>query len=530
MTLQSPEIRSALEGPSPRPVGSRFAHPTGAVCHHVLVVDDDDAFARTVADALVDRDIEAVATSDPHEALSLARRRPFAAAIVDLIMPNMDGLELARELRRVSPTTEVVMLTAHADIRSAIEGIRNELFDYLQKESLQSVRLRRAVRAAIARSELQAENRRLMSGLQETTRSLQVLTELSARLAAEHHLDQLLGELMRAARELVGAEAVRVVLGERGELGDVTIRSAYGDGEAAVGGTFGPGCGIATQVLDTGVPVRVEVPSDHPAFSSRCDDMGTVLPGFLCVPLARPSLQGALTVAGRARAFSDEDLTLLAALARQGAIAIENARADEVSRNFFTHASEMLVSLLDTQDVHYQGHSRAVAALTDMVTRRLGLPEEERRTLHFAALLHDVGKLRLPPGLLATGERLTAEEIEQVRRHPALGIEVLRPVSTWRPLAPAIHTHHERWDGKGYPRGLAGPEIPLGGRIVAVAEAFDAMTRETPHKPARTIDEALAEVQACAGTQFDPAIARLFVQEYRENRETLGGAVRQYAQ
>ena len=137
----------------------------------MLIVDDDAAFAQTVVDALADTDIEAIAVADPREALSLIRRRPFAAAVVDLIMPEMDGLELARELRRANPATEVVMLTGHADMRSAIEGIRNELFDYLQKDSLQSVRLRRAVRAAIARSELRAENRRLLTGLQDPTRS-----------------------------------------------------------------------------------------------------------------------------------------------------------------------------------------------------------------------------------------------------------------------------------------------------------------------------------------------------------------------
>ncbi len=110
-----------------------------------------------------------------------------------------------------------------------------------------------------------------------------------------------------------------------------------------------------------------------------------------------------------------------------------------------------------------------------------------------------------------------------MRQHPALGVEMLRPISDWRALAPAIHTHHERWDGKGYPRGLAGVEIPLGGRVVAVAEAFEAMTRSMPDRPRRSVDEALAEVEACAGTQFDPAIARLFVEEYRANRDRLGG-------
>ncbi|MGE5125400.1 MAG: HD-GYP domain-containing protein, partial [Betaproteobacteria bacterium] len=223
------------------------------------------------------------------------------------------------------------------------------------------------------------------------------------------------------------------------------------------------------------------------------------------------------------RPFSDEDLTLLASLARQGAVAIENASAADVNRNFFTHASELLVGLLDVEDARYKGHSHAVAALTDMMTRRLGLADAERRALHFAALLHDVGKLRMPEGLLSSG-RLSPQQMEIVRQHPALGVEILRPISVWRALAPAIHAHHERWDGKGYPRGLAGVEIPLGGRIVAVAEAFEAMARPMPDRPRRSVDEALAEVEACAGTQFDPAIARLFVEEYRANRDRLPAA------
>jgi putative nucleotidyltransferase with HDIG domain len=494
----------------------------GRVCHNVLVVDDDAEFARTVADALVDRDIEALPVGNPHEALDLVRETPFAAAVVDLIMPDMDGLELARELRRRSPATEVVMLTGHADMRSAIEAVRNELFDYLQKDSLQSIRLRRAVRAAIARSELRAENQRLVAGLQETTRKLQVLNETSAHLAAEHHLDRLVLELLAAARALTAAGAARILLMEKNELGDMTVRAAHGDGEAAVGAQFGPGDGIATGVAETGVPVRVDLARDHPSFSPRCDDLGTALPGLLCVPLSRPAFRGALTVAGRPRPFTADDLALLASLGRLGAIAIENARADEVSRNFYTHASDTLVSLLDSHDVHYDGHGRAVAALADMVSRRLGLPEDERRTIHFAALLHDVGKLRLGPALLSQTGPLSSAQKELVRRHPALGVEVLRPISIWRDLAPIIHSHHERWDGDGYPRGLAGSAIPVGGRIVAVAEAFEAMVRPTPYRAARTPDEALAEVLACAGTQFDPEIARVFAEEYAANREALG--------
>jgi putative nucleotidyltransferase with HDIG domain len=196
-------------------------------------------------------------------------------------------------------------------------------------------------------------------------------------------------------------------------------------------------------------------------------------------------------------------------------VAVDNALQRERSLNFFAHVSNLLVGVLDGMDVHYPGHSRRVAAFSDMVSRRLGMNDEERRQIHFAGLLHDIGKIRLDLSILTNDGKATPEQWRQIRRHPELGVEVLRPITVWEDVLPIILAHHERWDGKGYPRGLAGDEIPRGARIVAVAEVFDAISRPGPHVPERTIDQALAEIQRCAGTQFDPEIAQLFVEEYR---------------
>lgn len=487
----------------------------------VLIVDDDESFSRMVGDLLADSDIEAVAVRSATAALGLAASRRFSVAVVDLIMPEMDGLELARRLRRASPSTEVVLLTGHADLPTAIEAVRNEIFDFLQKEQLHSLRLRRAVRAAIARSELKADNQKLLAGLQRVTHRLEILAEASGRLAAERHLDRLVAEILRSARELVEAERVRVVLAERSQDGDVVIRACYGDGELAPGTHFGSGTGILTATLETGVPVLLDSPSEHPRYSPRCDDMGAQLPGFLCAPMLQPGLTGVLMAAGRPRAFAAEDLSLLASLARHGAVAIANAQLAEDNANFFTHVCDMLVSLLDAEDPHYQGHARAVAAITDMITRRLGLPHDERRNLHFAALLHDVGKLRLRESAVRSGDGLTGADLDCIHEHPALGVEIVRPISRLREIAPAIHSHHERWDGKGYPRGLAGQEIPLGGRIIAVAEAYEAMTRPLPDRTPRRPEDALREIEDGAGSQFDPKVVRMFISEFRRNAERL---------
>jgi putative nucleotidyltransferase with HDIG domain len=489
----------------------------------VLVVDDDAAFATMVTEVLQNSGYDAHGTTDAEQALEVAGRDAFAAAVVDLVMPGVDGLDLVQRLKSLSADTEVVILTGHADVSSAIEGIRAGVFDYLQKPSLEIARLERTVRAAVERSALTRENRRLVEDLAESNRLLRTLNDLSARLADETHLDRVLAALVDAARTLTGAEAARALLLDRHPLGDFVIRKAAGSGQSLEGSRFSHEGGLAMLAAHTGAPVRAEQPRSHPSYSPRCDEMPAALPGLLCSPMNRRDTSGVLMVAGRARPFSAGDEALLLGLARQGAVAIENAIHEELNQNFFTHASEMLVSLLDSQDVHLTGHSRAVAAYSDMVTRRLGLSEQERWTVHFAGLLHDIGKLLLGPQILSQDGKMSEEAWKLMREHPTRGLEILRPITKWEGLLPIIHAHHERWDGRGYPRGLAEDAIPLGARIVSVAEAFDVMTRRTPQGPRRAPEEALAELEACAGTQFDPKIVRLFVAEYRAHAERLGG-------
>jgi putative nucleotidyltransferase with HDIG domain len=339
------------------PAGDHAVAATGAPCptprHSILIVDDDPAFAQIIADDLRDDDLAAVPVNDAREALALAEQGRVAVAILDLIMPGVDGLELSREMRNRDPDLEVILLTGHASIHSAIEGIRNEVFDYFQKAAVSAPRLRRAVRAAIARRE------------------------------------------QRRAED-----------GER-----------------------------------------------------------------------KPAS--------------------------------------------FAVLAETLVGLLDAQDANMAGHSRAVAALADGVTRVLGLPHPERRTIRFAALLHDVGKLRLGPAILAQNGPLGEKECGRMREHALLGVAVLEPLVPWPAILRIVEAHHERWDGRGYPRGMCAAQIPLGARIVAVAEAFDAMTRPNSYRPARARDEALAEIVAEAGAQFDPAIVDAFVESLRGNEGTV---------
>jgi putative nucleotidyltransferase with HDIG domain len=186
----------------------------------------------------------------------------------------------------------------------------------------------------------------------------------------------------------------------------------------------------------------------------------------------------------------------------------------------------MLVELtraVETAHPWTHGHASRVSSLSASVASALGWERAEMETLRLGSLLHDVGKLALPVELLGRPGPLTVDELEVVRTHPAAGARILRPLAGATPALPVVLHHHERWDGTGYPRRLAGPRIPVEARLVALADAFDAMTTTRPYRPALPYDAALAELARCAGTQFDPILAHACVEIWSARVEAAAG-------
>jgi response regulator RpfG family c-di-GMP phosphodiesterase len=470
-----------------------------------------------IAEVLPDTDYHVTTCTRPDDAVEQAARSPFAVAVVDLVMPGLDGIELAGRIRQQSPDTQVILLTGHGDLESAIASIQHGITDYLQKERIDIKRLLRSVGDAAQRARLLRENRSLLAQLQEGNRRLRLLHDTADQISGEAHLDRLLSGLVASATALCGAERGRAILFDPTPGDRLVVEQAVGDAAGTLPGMrFTPGEGIAARAALTDVAILAREPRKDREFSDRIDALPASGSGLVCAPLRRSRVRGVLMVAGSKQGgFTEADRDGLAILARHAAVAIENAIQHEQGINFFTHTSSLLISLLDRVDVHYSGHSREAARLCDMITRRLGLGDDERRNVHFAALLHDIGKLLLPPGLLASTVASEADR-EVIKSHPTLALDLLKPIAAWEEILPMIYAHHERWDGRGYPLGTAGEAIPLGARIIAVAEAFDAMTRERPHGPKRSPEAALVELEKFAGTQFDPKIVRLFVAEYRQ--------------
>jgi HD-GYP domain-containing protein (c-di-GMP phosphodiesterase class II) len=169
-----------------------------------------------------------------------------------------------------------------------------------------------------------------------------------------------------------------------------------------------------------------------------------------------------------------------------------------------------LISLIDLRDSYTGGHSSRVAGYSRQVSVQMGLRHEEVEQVVLAASLHDIGKIGVPDHVLLKQGKLTDEEFEWIRKHPEFGWAAVRNVDGFQYASLLILHHHERWTGGGYPGNLKGNDIPLGSRIISVADTYDALTTNRPYRSARTHEEAMKEIVRCSGTQFNPEVVQAF--------------------
>jgi len=238
--------------------------------------------------------------------------------------------------------------------------------------------------------------------------------------------------------------------------------------------------------------------------------------GLCLVPLRVGDEAIGLLALGEARSvtrepFGADKLRLATAIADQAASALRRARLHEQLEESYIETILALANAMDARDSYTGDHSQRLAAWAEATARELGCTEADIETIRWGALLHDIGKIGVPDRILLKPGPLTDEEREMINRHPEIGAEIVAPVRKLADIAPIIRAHQEKWDGTGYPDGLKGEAIPLRARILAVVDAYGAITDERPYKSARSHEEAVTELKACAGTQFDPQVVEAFL-------------------
>ena len=214
--------------------------------------------------------------------------------------------------------------------------------------------------------------------------------------------------------------------------------------------------------------------------------------------------------------LENEDLTLVAAIAGQAAVALENTSLFEDLEISYFSTVKALARAIEVKDPFTYGHSERVTEYALAIARRMGASDTEMQDIKYAAALHDIGKIGIARKILDKPGALSEEEFVHIKTHSQLGESIIEPVAFLKGPRSIIMHHHERYDGKGYPDVLSGEEIPLGARILAVADSFEAMMSDRPYRKARPMEEAVEELEVNAGTQFDPAVVRAFIGVLKE--------------
>ena len=208
----------------------------------------------------------------------------------------------------------------------------------------------------------------------------------------------------------------------------------------------------------------------------------------------------------RRRRFEPGEIRLCSALAGEAGAMIARTRMSERLEEAYFATLGALAAALEAKDAYTNDHASQIAELAGAVCERLGIPAVEARIIRLGALLHDIGKIGIPEAILRKPGPLSAEEMARMQEHPDIGARILEPVPYFADLVPLVRSSHERWDGGGYPDGLGGPAIPLGSRVIAVCDAFHAMIEDRVYRKALSVEGAVAEIERCSGSQFDPSV------------------------
>jgi putative nucleotidyltransferase with HDIG domain len=437
--------------------------------------------------------------------------------IADVDFPGLAGLELLNKVNRENLNIPVILLGQNS--HSILSAFREGAIDYFV-QPLDSFELKSRVPALLNRifrphSGTDTDSQKnLIHQLERTKKEIGDLLKISSTLNPSRDLKESLSDLTELAAETMNCEAASIMLANHREkvLEFVVVT---GEKHLRLETMSVPmNEGIAGWVATHGEPLIVNDAAKDPRFTGRVDrESGFVTRQILAVPMkVEGEITGVLEVINTRnhRILDSEDLRILESITERAGLVIETTRKIETQQNFYVQTTNLIVRAIEKKDIYSEGHAWKVAELSHKISKAMNLSNNDRNDLHFGSLLHDIGKLDMPSGYFNKRD-LSEREKEILHQHPVKGAKLLEPITLWKPIVPCVLFHHEAWDGSGYMLGKSGDSIPLGARIINLAEAFSVMRAGNTYKRQMTLKESVLEVMRNSGKQFDPGIVKVFV-------------------
>jgi len=364
-----------------------------------------------------------------------------------------------------------------------------------------------------AQSTIAISNALTYTLLKKRTEHLHLLSKLGQEMGQTLDLGTVANSLISHIKEVIHAEIVCILLRDE-QTGEFVIRACSGLDENIVKETHvRTGEKISGWVAQLGQGILVHDLEQDARFSRRTQER-YYTKSLLSVPLiVKGRVIGIVNVNNNrtTKAFTSYDLEVLTGICSEASPIIENARLYTTLRQSYLKTIQSLAEALEAKDRYTRGHCTRVCDYAVRIAKELKLSQSDIDAIATASMLHDIGKIGISEAILLKPAKLTAEEYNEIKRHPETSEKIIRPIGLPEKVLMIIRYHHEWFNGSGYPRGLSRESIPLGARILAVADAYDAMTSDRPYRNALTKEEAIEEIKRCTPNQFDPNIVEAFL-------------------
>jgi len=494
----------------------------------ILVVDDDPGIVELLCFLLEDHYTVNQAFGGREALDKVATFKPDLV-LLDYMMPDMTGLDVLKLIKKEYNISFVVIVTGKGSETLAVDLMKAGASDYITKpfrndQLLEVIRNVLRIREVTLKNwELNDELLEANKRLQETAHSLEQtnlnlerrldelsrLQKMSSNINRVLEIEPLLDELLVSLRNHFFIEHSFIALFDHQDPTVVHTSSAMGffatDKDLSMMLKYPP---VRTALSSLTITII--------SFSGEREDVHPILEHSTCAIILPLISDGNLIGLyygenDRAEMFDVDNHDLLSTISNQMAIAVKNAQLFEQLSKSYLDTTFALATAVEAKDQVTKGHIERVTRYAIQVGLALGLNDDEIRILQFGATLHDIGKIGIRDDILLKPGRLDDYEMTMIKMHPVIGENIIASIEFLESVRPIVRHHHERWDGGGYPDGLAHDEIPLYARIISIVDVFDVLTHDRPYKKALSWQEAIQELKTNAGTQFDPELLDLFI-------------------
>lgn len=469
----------------------------------ILVVDDEPDLLEICREALGDQGLKLLTAKNGLEALNILCQSPVDVVVSDMRMPKMGGMELLAKIHEMGLDTDVIVLTGYGTVENAVDCVKMGAANYLLKP-FRIEELLGAITKALKERELRQQQRQ--------AGNLARMLQFSDALCQVADMRSLLKEFLGQIKETFHPDGIALFLdGTTGQgLSRYLLIGPYFKDNHSARGWFE---GFAQNLLVRSRPVLLDRALLGQAFGSQAQAKAPPN-SAMGVAVAGANRPVGVVVALRTDkrpAYGMKDLQLLTLFSSHAAMCLESHQACRRLQDMNREMIYSYVSAVEAKDFYTRGHSERVSAYAADLGTALKLPNCEVELLRTAGMLHDIGKIGVPDQILNKPDQLDPEEVAIMRQHTAIGRNILCKVKSLEDVLPIVYHHHERMDGRGYPDGLRGEDIPFLARVLSVVDGFEAMTSHRAYHQARTPEQARAILAQGAGTQWDAqAVTALF--------------------